>query len=343
MKREDLEPLERLRSLVRRRDSLASWTAEELLAFPRLYRRACSIVARLESRGEDPSVARAARGLVARAHALLHHDHGRQPNLFVRIYELFLSRSPRAIRAEWKLALTSLVLLYGLATVAWLAVSRDLDLAPSLLHPQIVEDEIAQLRSSERGEQEPFRGNFTFGWGESPTTAGMVMLNNMGVGILFFASALVPPVYLYLLTVNALMLGTYTAVAGHWGQAGAISSILWCHGTLEIQAIVLAGTAGLVLVRAWIRPGPWTRRHALVRESKQALLLLAPVFPMLFFAGLIEGFVSPHASFPARVFVAVTTGSLLLAWILLGGHTPIRFRSGQHSTSASSGRAQRPT
>ncbi len=318
MKREDLEPLERLRSLLRRRDALASWSAEELLAFPRLYRRACSIVARLESRGEDPSLARAARGLVARAHALLHHDHeGRQANLFVRIYELFLSRSPRAIRAEWKLGLTSLVLLYGLAAVAWFAVSRDLDLAPSLLQPQIVEGEIAQLRSGERGE--PFRGNFTFGWGESPTTAGMVMLNNMGVGILFFASALVPPLYLYLLTVNALMLGTYTAVAGHWGQAGAISSILWCHGTLEIQAIVLAGTAGLVLVRAWIRPGPWTRRHALVRESKQALLLLAPVFPMLFFAGLIEGFVSPHASFPARVAVGAATGVGLLVWVFYAG------------------------
>jgi len=82
---------------------------------------------------------------------------------------------------------------------------------------------------------------------------------------------------------------------------------------------VLAGTAGLVLVRAWIRPGPWTRRHALVHESRRALLLLAPVFPMLFVAGLIEGFVSPHAPFAARVAVAIASGAALLAWALLAG------------------------
>ena len=78
--------------------------------------------------------------------------------------------------------------------------------------------------------------------------------------VLFFATSLLPPIYLILLCTNALMLGTYIAVAGHWDQAGAISSILWCHGVLEIQAIVLAGTAGLCLVRAWVRPGPWSRK-----------------------------------------------------------------------------------
>ena len=137
--------------------------------------------------------------------------------------------------------------------------------------------------------------------------------------MLFFASALVPPFYAYLLGTNALMVGTYTAVAGHWGQAGANSSILWCHGVLEIQAFLLAGTAGLCLVRAWVRPGPWTRRHALQRESRRALVLIAPVFPLLLVSGLIEGLVSPHASVQTRLAVAVTTGVLLVAWVLLGG------------------------
>jgi uncharacterized membrane protein SpoIIM required for sporulation len=119
--------------------------------------------------------------------------------------------------------------------------------------------------------------------------------------------------------VNGLMLGTYTAVAAHWGQGLAISSILWCHGVLEIQAIVLAGAAGLVLVRAWIAPGPWSRRHAMSLESARAWRLLAPVFPMLFVAGTIEGFVSPHAPTEVRVAVAVLTGIGLVAWIALGG------------------------
>ena len=144
------------------------------------------------------------------------------------------------------------------------------------------------------------------------------------MGILFFASALVPPLYVYVLGTNGLMLGTYTGVAGHWGEAGSISSILWCHGVLEIQAFILAGTAGLCLVRAWVRPGSWTRRYAMQLESKRALVLLAPVFPLLFVAGLIEGFVSPHAGLGVRLATAVATGGLLVLWAVFGGRGSVR-------------------
>ena len=115
------------------------------------------------------------------------------------------------------------------------------------------------------------------------------------------------------------MVGTYTAVAGHWGQAGSISSILWTHGVLEIQTLVLVGTAGLVLVRAWVRPGAYTRAHAMVRESERALALFAPAFPLLVIAGLIEGFISPHAPLAVRLAVAVASGVGLVAWVALGG------------------------
>ncbi|MEQ1893327.1 MAG: stage II sporulation protein M [Planctomycetota bacterium] len=183
----------------------------------------------------------------------------------------------------------------------------------------MVEQELEQLAALEDGQ--PFRGNFTFGLGESPVTASWIMLHNIGVGILFFASALVPPFYLYLIATNGLMLGTYTAVAGHHGQAGAISSILWTHGVLEIQALVLAGTAGLVLVRAFVRPGARTRALALTLESRRALAVFAPVFPLLVCAGLIEGFVSPHAPLPVRLAVAVTSAVALLGWAGFAGRS----------------------
>ena len=148
------------------------------------------------------------------------------------------------------------------------------------------------------------------------------MFHNIFVGLLFFANALFPPAYLLLLCSNALMLGTYTAVAGHWGQAGSISSILWCHGALELQAIVLAGTAGLVLVRGFLQPGSWSRLHALNLGTRSAMRVFAPTVPILVVAGLIEGFVSPHATLPVRLAVAVCSGTLLLAWVLLCGRGP---------------------
>jgi uncharacterized membrane protein SpoIIM required for sporulation len=319
---EDQRHLRQLRKLLgssaRPRETGRGWRESELLELPRLYRHACSLVARLEASGENPRLASEVRLLVTRAHAILYRDREVQrDNLIVRLHRLFMHESPRAIRQEWRLLVATLAFVYGLALISWVAVSGDLDLAPSFLDPAMIANEIGQLEAVDEGES--FRGNFTFGWGESPGTAGMIMLNNMGVGILFFASALVPPFYVYVLGKNALMVGTYTGVADHWGEAGSISSILWCHGVLEIQAFILAGTAGLCLVRAWVRPGSWTRRYAMQLESKRALVLLAPVFPLLFIAGLIEGFVSPHAPLNVRLTVAATTGALLVLWVLLGG------------------------
>ncbi|HED64278.1 MAG TPA: hypothetical protein ENJ09_01865, partial [Planctomycetes bacterium] len=259
---EPFDPLMELAELVRRarpgsgaRARLARLSEEELERLPRLYRYAASEVARLEASGGDPRRAAWARSLFALSHGLLHPGTQRRPGALVaRLVHYYASRVPRAIRREWRLVGLILATLYGLAALSFVAVSRNLDLAPSLLSPSVVETEIDQLEESADGT--PFRGNFTFGLRESPATAGFLMLHNIGIGVLFFAAGLIPPIFLLLLATNALMLGTYTAVAGHWGQAGAISSILWCHGVLEIQAIVLAGAAGLVLLRGWVRPGP---------------------------------------------------------------------------------------
>jgi len=320
-----------LRTLLERAESggLDVLPSREVLDLFRLYRYASSQLARLRTRaGSSNGEAGAASGagaaeermraLVARAHAIVHRDLERdRRGLVERAFEFLLDEVPRAIRGEWKVVLASFALVYGLAVVSYLAVRRDLDVAWSLMSPQAVAQEIGQLEATAQGEA--FRGNFTFGLGRSPETAGWIMTHNMSVGILFFGSGLIPPLFLILLGVNGLMLGTYTAVAAHWGQALSISSILWCHGVLEIQAIVLAGAAGLVLVRAWIAPGPWSRRHAMQIESAKAWRLLAPVFPMLFVAGMIEGFVSPHAPTGVRVAVASVCAVVIAAWVGLGG------------------------
>lgn len=314
------QELRRLAAIVdvARRLGLRRVSDRQLEDLPRLYRRASSFQSRLETQGHDPVALAEVRPLVVHAHGLLHAgtrpEAGPWPRRLARYY---LQHVPRTLRGEWRLLATTFGLVYGLALVAWLAVSRDLSLAYSLLSPAVVDQEIEQLRATADGA--PFRGNFTFGLGESAGVSGFIIANNLRVAVTFFALALLPPFYVLVLALNSLMLGTYTAVAGHWGQAGAISSVLWCHGVLEIQAIVLAGTGGLVLLRAWVAPGPWTRRHAMRIESRRAFAVLAPVFPMLLVAGWIEGYVSPHAPPAVRVAVAVLSGVALLAWALLGG------------------------
>ena len=312
------QALTRLRTLVAR--ARGGWNAlseEELELFGQLYRRVSTLVAEEQTFGQDPAELQRRRGLLLEAHALLRsRSHGVR-SVLRSLWRLYLVEVPRAVRAEWRLIACSFALVYGLALISGLLVHHDLVLAFSLSNQQMIGTEISQLASTAPGE--PFRGNFTFGLGESPMTAGWIMAHNMGVGLVFFAAGLVPPLFLGLLAVNGLMLGCYTAVAMHWGQGWQISSILWCHGMLEIQALLLAGAGGLVLVRGWIAPGPWSRRHALTLESARAMRLLAPVFPMLFCAGTIEAFVSPHAPQGVRVAVSLASLVLMIVWFGFGG------------------------
>jgi uncharacterized membrane protein SpoIIM required for sporulation len=318
-----LDPdLKRLVELVdRARSGLSALNDRELLELTRLYRYAATRLSLYETQGRSPELVAQVAALTARAHALLHVEHtARRDPWWRRFFVFFADEVPRAIRGEWRLIAASFAVVYGIAAIAWIAVARDIDSAWSLLDPRVVANEIEQLQNVAPGEA--FRGNFTFGLGESAGTSSWIMTHNMSVGVLFFAAALIPPLYVLLLATNGLMLGTYTGVAAHYGQAGNISSILWCHGTLEIQALVLAGAAGLVLVRAWIAPGAWTRKHAIRVEAARSWRLLAPVFPMLFFAGLIEGFVSPHAEHPVRLGVAIATGLAMIGWATMSGRQP---------------------
>jgi uncharacterized membrane protein SpoIIM required for sporulation len=283
-----------------------------------LYRYGATRLSAHESEGRSPELVAQVGKLVSRAHALLGTAYAeRRDPWWRRCTRFYLEEVPRAIRAEWKLIATSFALLYGIALISGIVVARDLDMAWTLFDSNAVGNELQQLQNTAPGA--PYRGNFTFGLGESSFNAGWIMTHNMYVAILFFAAALIPPIYVLWLATNGLMLGVYTGVAANYGQAGNISSILWCHGVIEIQAFVLAGAAGLVLVRAWVAPGAWSRRQALRAEAARSWKLLSPVFPMLFIAGNIEAFVSPHAPFAVRIAVAVTTGALILAWITLAG------------------------
>lgn len=310
----------RLAELVDRasKRGLHSLADAELVELTRLYRYGATRLSAYESEGRSPELAARTSTLLTRAHALLGVDYAdhREPRLR-RLLRFYLEEVPREIRREWKLIATSFVLIYGIALISGIVVARDLDSAWTLFDSNMISQELHQLQNTAPGE--PYRGNFTFGLGESPFNAGLIMAHNMFVAVLFFGAALLPPLYVLWLATNGLMLGVYTGVAANYGQAGNISSILWCHGTIEIQAFVLAGAAGLVVVRAWIAPGAWSRRQALRMEAARSWRLLSPVFPMLFFAGLIEAFVSPHAPFAVRIAVAVTTGAVIVAWIALAG------------------------
>jgi uncharacterized membrane protein SpoIIM required for sporulation len=311
-------------------------TAVELAALPALYRFAATRLSRAQTAGANPRRTQKLAGLVAQAHALLYRDLSAAPgSLRTRIMQLLLRDCPRTIRAEWRMLALSCGAFYGLAALAYFLVSRDLELAFTFLNERALLVQLEQLRETAPGES--FRGNFTFGFSVSANAAGAIIANNIFVAVLFFGSALLPPLFILLLGFNALMIGTYLGVAAHWDQALNISSILMCHGVLELQALALAGAAGLMLARGLYLPGVWSRSVALRREAARGWRLFAGILPMLIAAGLIEGYVSPHAGTPTRVIFMLVSALLLAMWVGLGGRgasaQPLRRSSSQAANS----------
>lgn len=306
---------ERLRAL-RGRRRLAP---REIVELEALHRAGHRELAEARSSGLEGAALEHKQLELARVSGRLSRPHVSARALLGGIVRAFFVECPRALRAEWRLVMTVLLGFYGLAAVAFGLVRADRSYAYVLFEPAIVDHEIQQLEALDEGEA--FRGNFTFDEGESPGASAMIISNNVNVTFMLIAMALVPPLFLYIFVLNAFMFGTYLAIAAGYGQLGSISSILMCHGMLELQAIAFAGVGGIVLLRALLVPGIWTRAESTRRGAERAIHIFTGCAGLLLVAGLIEGFVTPHASLAGRLAFIVLSTLALALWFVLGGRT----------------------
>jgi len=116
------------------------------------------------------------------------------------------------------------------------------------------------------------------------------------------------------MALNGLLLGTVGAATWHAGMAVQFWSFVAPHGVLELPAICIAGGAGFKIARGLLFPGLLPRRQSLVIAGGKASKLVLGTVPMLFIAGIIEGFLSPSEVSPALkfVFAAVLFGALIV-------------------------------
>ncbi len=164
--------------------------------------------------------------------------------------------------------------------------------------------------------------------GVEPLASSAIAINNLTVslyaiigGVTMFLQeipAITPPgaFTVYLMAYNGLSIGAISALVSQNNLAYPFWAFVLPHGSLELPAIFFAGGAGLLLARAILFPGRYSRRDALRVYGTQAAKLVYGIAPMLLISGLIEGFFSPNPAIPnlLKYVVGVALFLLLVAY-----------------------------
>lgn len=309
----DREHLEELARLIERwktaRRKAEVFTGEEAERFGILYRHASTLLSMAGTREADPDLRAYLHQLVGQAHSCLYAYKSLDP---LNLTRFFLYTFPATFRRHLPSIAAAGCLLFGVGIIVAFLVWSDPDLAYELFDADIVAQTVQQFRSTE-GE---FRGNFTFRLSDSPLISEWIILNNLKVGLTLFALGALAGVFTVVgLIFNGIMLGVYFGLALNFGYASDTFFLLATHGTLELAMIVLCGGAGFVLGSALLFPGEFTRKEAFRKRGLESVFLMLGTVPFIIFAGLIEGFITPHAPREIRGGVALLCALFLFLYL----------------------------
>lgn len=133
-----------------------------------------------------------------------------------------------------------------------------------------------------------------------------IAANNIRVSLMAYSLGILAGVgTLYLLFTNGLMLGCFQQMFFAKGLGWKSILVIWIHGTLEISAIVIAGTAGLILGNAFLFPGTFTRIESLKRGAKDSVKVIIGLIPFFLMAAFFEGFVTRHTEMPLALSLSI--------------------------------------
>jgi uncharacterized membrane protein SpoIIM required for sporulation len=140
-----------------------------------------------------------------------------------------------------------------------------------------------------------------------------ILFNNLMVSFKIFANGIFFGVgTLKSLFDNGMMLGTFQYLFFSKGLGLASVLVIWIHGTLEINACVIAGTAGLILGTSFLFPGSFTRKESLVNGAKDAAKIIIALIPVFTAAAILESWVTRYTNMPIALSITILLISLVI-------------------------------
>jgi uncharacterized membrane protein SpoIIM required for sporulation len=295
---------------------LASLDDEQAVEFGRLYRRAASDLNQAQTFISGDATVRYLNDLVACAYLAIYGRNKADPWGVVRY---LIWGWPAVFRRNSRPFLLATFLFVAGGVFGFLACEFDKETArafllpsnmPTIQPPKEGEPEVDFSQQKSSGEVAEF-GSFLMTHNISVTLTAFALGITLGVGTA------------WLMFYNGVMTGALGAVFYDAGALHSFATGILPHGVLEIPAMLIGGAAGFVLAQGLWHAKPWPRSEELGRRRKEALWLLAGIFPLLIAAGILEAGVARTAdrliSPWAKLGVAAVVGLTFLIYTLLIG------------------------
>jgi len=138
-----------------------------------------------------------------------------------------------------------------------------------------------------------------------------IMINNIGVSFRYFLEGLVPFYFvLRSLIIEGIRLGAFEYMFYTKGYGGLFFLTVMIHGTLELSALIIAASAGVILGKSWLFPGTIKRIEALKNGAKDGAKIIVALVPVFMIAAFFESFVTRHYHMPAWLSILILSSSL---------------------------------
>lgn len=208
-----------------------------------------------------------------------------------RLAQFWLDELPQLMYEARREFLLSFLLFTVFFAIGMLSSAMDPAFAETILGPDYVAE---TLKNIERGDPMAIykqRGQFGMSLGITANNTWVAFLTFM-TGILFGIGTIA------IMIQNAIMVGTFQYFFIEKGLFWESFLTIWVHGTLEISAIIIAGTAGITMGKGLVFPGTYTRAQSFQRSARRGVKIMIGIIPIIIMAGIIEGYLTRHTETP---------------------------------------------
>lgn len=229
-----------------------------------------------------------------------------------RIYRLVKYDLPLTIRRHHLALLFCLLVFVLFFTVGAFSAATDENFVRDMLGDQYVAMTEENIKNGN-----PFG---VYQYGNSFIMWLGIMINNILVSFGYFAEGVVFCIFtIKRLAEEALSIGAFEYMFYKHGLGAEFILAVFIHGTLELFAIVVAATSGVVLGKGWLFPGEMTRLDAFKQSAKDGLKLIVATVPVLMVAAFFEGFVTRYYRMPVffNLLILISSAAFIIWYFVI--------------------------